>query len=337
MNSENIIVMPPFYSGTSFEEIFQSLKFAIKKYELHIDFIGNVTPSQNNSKGMFDDLQTIKEQYAILGKLLFKNKVRRLLFVDFFNPGLDLLMYQEQIKGFLTKKGALLHGGTFVPGDLYAWPWLEKSENLWFSAYDNIYVPSNFLSDLVPLQYKKKLEIFPWGLEHIDLPKRKKKADRIVVFPHRLSPDKGVDEFYEIACKLPDIQFLVTMPHLTEIVWYERFRSLPNVSIAEGENEQEHLTSLQRSKVVLSCAHQENFGYSLHKAVLCGCIPVLPVRAVYPEIFTSAHFYSSTSQAIEIIKKCIEEDGAVGEDMHKVTQQLHALSFLPLLKSFFKI
>jgi glycosyltransferase involved in cell wall biosynthesis len=45
---------------------------------------------------------------------------------------------------------------------------------------------------------------------------------------------------------------------------------------------------LRKGDIVISTAHQENFGISIVEAIRCGCLPLLPNRLAYPEILPKA-------------------------------------------------
>jgi len=45
---------------------------------------------------------------------------------------------------------------------------------------------------------------------------------------------------------------------------------------------------LQKGTIVISTAHQENFGISMVEAIRHGCLPLLPDRLAYPEILPQA-------------------------------------------------
>lgn len=46
---------------------------------------------------------------------------------------------------------------------------------------------------------------------------------------------------------------------------------------------------LQKGSIVISTAHQENFGISMVEAIRHGCLPLLPDRLAYPEILPQAY------------------------------------------------
>ena len=74
-------------------------------------------------------------------KIIFlKNNLKngdKLLLIDFFFPGLDLLEFYLKRKGILVFKVGLMHGGSFVDGDLYGdYDWLNNFEKGWFDIFN---------------------------------------------------------------------------------------------------------------------------------------------------------------------------------------------------------
>lgn len=63
----------------------------------------------------------------------------------------------------------------------------------------------------------------------------------------------------------------------------ERFKD-KIVAYGHEESKREYVKWLQRGTIVISCAHQENFGISVIEAMRHGCLPLLPNRLSYPEI-----------------------------------------------------
>jgi hypothetical protein len=92
-----------------------------------------------------------------------------------------------------------------------------------------------------------------------------------VIFPHRLNSDKQPEIAEHLQKKYTDITFTQKL----------------NLSKAEYYN------LLSRSKVVFSCALHENLGISVMEGVLAGCIPVVPDRASYSEMYLSEFKYPS--------------------------------------------
>jgi len=335
---KNIIYVPPYYFGTSFEEIFLSLKHLIEKYNLPIALVGDSTPLPNLLRdGQLDSPDSVLLQTKNLLGLLKGEEVSRLLFLDFFQPGLDLVKYFYFLKGKSLKTGALLHGGSFLAGDLYNWNWLPKLEEAYAAMFDVIYAPSRHLYKTLPPFIKSKAAVFPWGLDYFlaNKPDGRVVKDQIVLFPHRFDMDKGVEELITIAKKAPKLKFLVTCPSpkaYRKAVWRT---SLPNLDFIFEENHLEHLQTLSRAKIVLSTARQENFGYSMLKAALCGAIPVVPDRLVYREYFPAAFRYSDSDDAAEKLESLMSSTAWPGQDLKNIIKTFSTFSFLPLLEVFF--
>lgn len=92
----------------------------------------------------------------------------------------------------------------------------------------------------------------------------------------------------------------------------ERFRNTPEEfdtikrdfnhrleRLGYAESRQEYLDWLRRADIVLSTATHEFQGLSVLEAVAGGCIPVLPDRLVYPELFGSMYTYRDCGADIE--------------------------------------
>jgi hypothetical protein len=117
----------------------------------------------------------------------------------------------------------------------------------------------------LPRELKKKAKIFPRGVDYfydkylnVSIEVKHKEID--VIFPHRLSNDKGLSDFIEIVKSLPDVKFAITS--FNEIEDNEDIKilqQLKNCSYFIGQDDDHHIQTLQKSKIVLSCAYQENF------------------------------------------------------------------------------
>lgn len=339
---DKLLVIPPYYSGTSFDDIVKGLKVAIQQTGMEIGLLGFTRPFPNSIiGGILDDTKYISGQIQTLKEIIVSGRGRRILFLDFFNPGLDIVKYFHTQKKQACRYGALLHGGSFLSNDLYSWPWLRNFEAAWAGVYGVIYVPSRFLAGVCPINFRKKAKVFPWGLDAYKcLPKSEmKKYD--VVFPHRLDADKGIETFIRIVVSLPEINFAVTVAQRQDILranpYYLALKKFQNVVFISNQSTANHLRTLSQSRVVLSCAKQENFGYAIMKAVLCGAIPVLPRRVCYPEFFADCFLYDNAQQAARLIKKYLSRDP--DDKIEKLLRQrvniIGRYSFVPLLKDFF--
>lgn len=338
----NIVVVPPFYAGTSFVDIYDSLRSAASKCSVPIHFVGANTPLKNELVGDFlDDEEYVIGQWQLINQLIGMGKIEKVLFLDFFNPGLSLLRYYHEQHEHQCFYGALLHGGTFLNEDLYSWPWLKNVENAWGSIYDSIYAPSLFLKNMVPESYQSKVNVFPWGMDAYFKPLAQVSKDIDVIFPFRLNEDKGIKDFLEIVSEMPTTEFVVTVPQhiktLEKNRWYRKMILCKNIKFMGEQHGQKHTQTLARAKIILSCAWQETFGYGVMKAVNYGAIPILPHRVCYPEFFDKQFLYKNNDQAIHLINDCLSgKNKSYLSAMGRLKEMIRSFSFQPLLKDFFE-
>ena len=341
MKYKNIIVVPPYYEGTSFQDIAESLKEASKKISLPIKFIGYDLPLKNNFNGEFlDDKRYVIGQSSLLKKLINFGPISKILFLDFFNPGIDLVKYFHEQQKYNCKYGALLHGGSFLKYDLYSFEWIKNFELGWFEIYNTVYAPSNFLVAALPCKFQEKTKVFPWGLDNFTEQRYKNAKTIDVIFPHRMNGDKGIDDLIDIVSKMPDVKFVVTSPQnknaFRKSCYYKSMNKYKNIAFLFGQSEKEHIKTLSKAKIVLSCAEQENFGYAVMKAMLSGCIPVLPNRLCYPEFFDNAFLYNNIREATNKIYLYLNQDtNKIEQKMMVSKKKIRLFSFSNLLKDFF--
>ncbi len=336
--SRNIIAIPPYYKGTSFEDIVDSLNIAKDKISCDIEFCGFAgKPLENTimSEGALDDSRFIDGQWKLIKHIIKKKSFfEKILFLDFFNPGIDLLRYALEQDREKIKIGSLIHGGSFVEDDFYNYNWLRNFEVGWFDVNNVLYVPSYYLKKYCPENFKRKVKVKSWGLDNFK-PKKSSEKKWDVIFPHRLQRDKGVDKLIDIIQICKDVEFLITTPQkqkfIAENSYYKKLCKIKNVKFLYEVNKENFADNLSQSRIVLSCASQESFGYSIMKAVACGCIPVFPNQACYPEFFDKKYLYKTTEEAKALIGKALNE-----KYNFQVKKEITRFSFVPLLKDFFE-
>ena len=69
----------------------------------------------------------------------------------------------------------------------------------------------------------------------------------------------------------------------------------------ENLTKNKYYALLAKSSVVVSFALQENFGYGIAEAAYLGCIPVVPNRLVYPELYTDECLYDTFEEAVDLV------------------------------------
>lgn len=340
MESPNVIVIPPHYEGTSFEEIVKGVFHSARQLPIKIDFVGKRKPMTNDLTGeLLDDERYIEAQIKLISKVVKRKAMTHVLFLDFFNPGLDALRYAHLQRSMRCKYGSILHGGTFLKDDLYSFDWLSNFENAWAGVYDNMYVPSQHAMEHLPLTWKPKSKSIPFGMDAFkSAPVQEKKYD--IIFPHRLNNDKGMDEFIEILKAVPDFRIAVPVPQQPRIAktnqYHEAISALSNVDFLYNEDNKQHARTLAQSKIVLSCAKQELFGYSVMKSVLSGCIPVLPNNQCYPEFFPKKFLYEDTEHAVTLIRKYMDNERIRSPNsLVDIRERIKSFTFKDILHDFF--
>jgi len=191
MESSNVIVIPPHYKGTSFDEMTKSLMISAKGMKVPIDVIGQTEPLTNDLTGeLLDDERYIHGQIAVISEISRRKNAARILFLDFFNPGLDILRYAHLQRNTKCKYGSILSGGSFLSGDLYSFDWLSSYELAWAQTYDTIYTPSRYIEPHLPKPLKDKTKFMPHGMDSFTpTTSDDKKYD--VIFPHRLNREEA--------------------------------------------------------------------------------------------------------------------------------------------------
>ena len=68
---------------------------------------------------------------------------------------------------------------------------------------------------------------------------------------------------------------------------------------------------LAKSKIIVSFAKQENFGFGINEAVFLGNIPILPNRLVYPEFYSNDYLYNSFEDCVQMVKQALNNQLSV--------------------------
>ena len=95
----------------------------------------------------------------------------------------------------------------------------------------------------------------------------------LVLFPHRLAPEKQVEIFRDLSTAFPEYQFVVCQD--------------------QALTKPEYHALLQRAALVISGNLQETLGISLFEGALCGAMPLAPARLSYVEMYDRQWLYPS--------------------------------------------
>lgn len=255
------------------------------------------TLSEGIKNGSFlDSDNTIYRQFHQFNEfisLLLKGEIPKdciLFTTDIWNFSLLAVPYLNYFSKYNIKVRGVLHAGSFTDTDFVRdmERYYKAFEEILFDIADKIFVASEFIKrDVIKKRIVKEDKIIVTGLPideiGLDLPSVKK--EDIVIFNGRNVDEKQPYLFDLMSERLP-YTFINTQK--------------------EGLSKSEYYDLLNKSKVVVSFALQENFGYGIQEAVRLGCIPVLPNRLVYPELYGKEYLYNTFEDSIAMVKKSIE-------------------------------
>ena len=214
---------------------------------------------------------------------------------DAWHPGIINLKYMAGLLGIPVTIHALWHAGSYDPQDFLGRlvgdkPWVRHAEKSFFAAFDHNYFATQFhiemfcknlleetLEDTVQEFVEEgKIVRSGWPMEYMEntllMYKNMPKRD-LILFPHRIAPEKQVDIFRDLKQYLPQYEFVVCQDQqLTK-------------------NEYHNL--LGEAKLVFSANLQETLGISWYEGALVNAIPMMPDRLSYSEMAFDSFKYPS--------------------------------------------
>lgn len=225
-----------------------------------------------------------------------KDETFVLFFHDLWHPGLSNIAYVRDGLGLKNVKiCGCLHAGSYDEYDFLnkqgMSPWASSLEQAWFGKIvDKIFVATKFHKYLLCSRRSiqpDKVEVtgFPmYGEDFVPSfsDKEMPPKENIVVFPHRLDSEKQPKLFDLLISRLAPM--------------FPDWRFVKSKEVATTKKEYYEL--LLRSKIAVSFALQETWGIAMQEATLCGCIPLVPDRLSYTELYTSEFKYGTMDEMI---------------------------------------
>ena len=210
------------------------------------------------------------------------------LYTDAWNPTVIQLKYMAELLGVDIRIGGMWHAGSYDPQDFLGRligdkPWVRHAEMSMYECYDDNFYATDFhidlfidaLMDNYDIDLDKAIKV-GWPMEYLkdSLVQYKGMQKRnLILFPHRVAPEKQVDIFRDLAERLPQYEFVVCQEQeLTK-------------------NEYHNL--LGEAKMVFSANLQETLGISWYEGALVDAIPMMPDRLSYSEMALPEFLYPS--------------------------------------------
>jgi len=258
--------------------------------------------------GMFLNFSATNVYKAVqvekISRLFCEGKIKDgdyFLFTDAWHPGVINLKYMINLLGINAKIGGLWHAGSYDKWDglgrlVGNEPWVRHAEKSFFWAFDHNYFATDFhINMFVTNLLNNGFNVGEWKQEDVDNLKKSGRIVRtgwpmeymenalveyknmekrdLILFPHRIAPEKQVEIFRDLKEHLPQYEFVVCQDqYLTK-------------------NEYHNL--LGEAKLVFSANLQETLGISCYEGAVVDAIPMVPDRLSYSEMYYSAFKYPS--------------------------------------------
>jgi glycosyltransferase involved in cell wall biosynthesis len=237
-------------------------------------------------------------QVEQIGRLFCEGSVNagdHFVFTDAWHPGIINLKYMSELLGIPVVTHGLWHAGSYDPQDFLGRlvgdkPWVRLAEKSFYHAFDHNYFATDFHIDMFfknlfgtdgPTEHFRavqtnKIVRTGWPMEYMEntltIYKNMPKRD-LIIFPHRIAPEKQVEIFRDLAKQLPQYEFVVCQDQqLTK-------------------NEYHNL--LGESKIIFSASLQETLGIGCYEGALVDAIPMVPNRLSYSEMYLDEFKYPS--------------------------------------------
>jgi hypothetical protein len=244
-------------------------------------------------------------QVEQMGRLFCSGAVKpgdHFIFTDAWHPGIINLKYMSELLQIPVTTHGLWHAGSYDPQDFLGRlignaKWVRRAELSFYHAFDHNYFATEFhvkmffdnllhngdpvenpwyAEDWTERYESGKIVKTGWPMEYMEdtllMYKNMPKRD-LILFPHRIAPEKQVEIFRDLATHLPQYEFVVCQDQqLTK-------------------NEYHNL--LGEAKLVFSANLQETLGISWYEGAIVDAIPMVPDRLSYSEMALDAFKYPS--------------------------------------------
>lgn len=269
-------------------------------------------------------------QMAELVKLFRAGVIRDgdlFLTADLWHPGLECIRYMADLTKTDVKLFGILHAGTYDPNDFTAQAgledWARWHETGWLAQCDKVFVGSAYHHNLLARTRCRALpglsaeKVVVTGLPFYADELRIKyggvqKDPNLVVFPHRLDPEKQPWLSEKLSTRLPST---VTCVRTKDVC----------------QTKDEYYRLLAKATVAVSFAKQETFGYAMLEATALGCQIVVPDRLSYKSMYPSSVRYEDFEHAVVMVRSCLAQpmdvqEAAASEMAEIVSDYQHSIS-----------
>ena len=183
------------------------------------------------------------------------------LYTDAWNPTVIQLKYMAELLGVSIRIGGLWHAGSYDPQDFLGRlignaDWVRHAEKSMYAVYDDNYFATDFHIDMFVNNFGKRDTIrrVGWPMEYLntslDMYKNMEKRD-LIIFPHRIAPEKQPEIFRDLADSMQDYEFVICQE--------------------QNLNKNEYHNLLGEAKLLFSANLQETLGISWYEGASIKC------------------------------------------------------------------
>jgi hypothetical protein len=294
-------------------------------YNLEYLIIGsdeNVATKKNEFMSFIPSNRYKAKQIIQLADLLNEERIKEndvVYFMDAWHPGVISLYQMRIFYPHKFKIAGFWHAGSYDVHDILG-PYfkdLSPAEIGYSRCLDGNFFATDFSRTIFDNVTKVNNSSIVGFLMDQDFMGPWQTKEKMIVFPHRISPEKHPEMFDELAASMPDWNCIKT--------------------IEVAKDKKEYYSLLRRAKYSVSFAEQETFGISMVESFNCGCIPIVPNRLSYKELFSPEFRYRGplieVKNMIEKWENRLDDTEllyATGETYKKIK---HATSGFRLIKS----
>jgi hypothetical protein len=271
------------------------------------------------------------------------------IFTDAWHTGIQQIKYMSELLDIKVTIHSMWHAGSYDPQDFLGRlikdkRWTFAVEESFYHASDFNYFATEFHRDMffqTIFRSKYTINKLTPGVEekaiicgqpHNKLiedlePYRGLTKRRMILFPHRLAPEKQLEIFKDLEKNMPDVEFVVAQEQTLSKDQYHKL--------------------LGEAQVVFSANLQETLGIGCIEGVMVGTIPFVPDRLSYSEMYEAPFLYPSEwtenfdsyvqhrSEIISILNHMINYPSRYNLNLEKQLIRLHRdyLTCGPLLKN----
>lgn len=261
---------------------------------------------QGNNKNLFLQIYSLK---TLLYVILKNKKNERILFFNIYNKNyvlyfffLKLFYPQASFEIMPLWHDPILQSGVnnskrerFKKFLRVCW---DKYINSWFiNKFDKVYYYSDYEAYRLPSE-KSEVVAGPLWRSKYKIIKTKKKYD--YVFVGRLSRNKGVELFLELAKQLPQHEFLIITPDLKEL------SETDNVHVLRQLEDEQMLQKISESRVLICPSYYESYSIVCQDAIMLELGIVVSKNVQGKQHFATYNFFQQFEKmSVEAIIEAI--------------------------------